>query len=74
MLATKTYEKQNPHYLIQFFRYDHLPENLKTFSAPFGELAKNIDATLPDNPEKTTALRKLLESKDCAVRALLFMG
>lgn len=39
---------------------------------PFCELAKVIDGTLPDNPEKTTAIRKLLEAKDCAVRALLF--
>lgn len=59
-------------YLLQFFKYDHLPENLKKVSAPFCELAKHIDETLPDNPEKTTALRKLLEAKDCAVRALLF--
>ena len=28
--------------------------------------------TLPSNPERTVALRKLLEAKDCAVRALLF--
>jgi ferritin-like protein len=59
-------------YLLQFFNYDHLPENLKKVSAPFCELAKQINETLPDNPEKTTALRKLLEAKDCAVRAVLF--
>ena len=58
--------------LMQFFEYAHLPERLQTVSKPFGELAKQIDDTLPSNPEKTTALRKLLESKDCAVRALLF--
>jgi len=28
-------------------------------------------ATLPRNPERTVALRKLLESKDAAVRAAL---
>lgn len=31
-----------------------------------------IDATLPSNPEKTVALRKLVEAKDCTVRAVLF--
>lgn len=58
-------------YLLQFFEYKHLPEHLQSVSRPFGELAEFI-ATLPDNPEKTTALRKLLEAKDCAVRARLF--
>ena len=61
------------HYLLQFFEYGHLPEHLQKVSKPFGDLAKEV-ATLTeiDNPEKTTALRKLLEAKDCAVRALLF--
>jgi hypothetical protein len=59
-------------YLLQFFEYAHLPEHLQVISKPFGELAKHLQATLPDNPEKTTALRKLLEAKDCAVRAVLF--
>ena len=59
-------------YLLQFFKYDHLPEHLQAVSKPFGDLAFQIDSTLPNNPEKTTALRKLLEAKDCAVRALLF--
>lgn len=58
--------------LMQFFEYAHLPEHLQAVSKPFGELAKQIDETLPSNPEKTVALRKLLESKDCAVRAILF--
>jgi len=61
------------HYLLQFFRYSHLPAHLQAVSGPFGELAKLIVATLPDNPERTTALRKLLEAKDCAVRAVLFL-
>lgn len=59
-------------YLLQFFEYAHLPERLQSVSKPFGELAKQVNETLPDNPEKTVALRKLLEAKDCAVRALLF--
>lgn len=57
------------HYLMQFFAYEHLPEPLQYVSQKFHELAENICAELPDNPERTTALRKLLEAKDCAVRA-----
>ena len=61
-----------PHYLIQFFAYAHLPEHLQAVSSDFSRLAEIIDRTLPANAEKTTALRKLLEAKDCAVRARLF--
>jgi hypothetical protein len=58
--------------IFQFFSYSHLPEHLQSISKPFGELAAHIIATLPRNPERTVALRKLLESKDAAVRASLF--
>ncbi len=58
-------------FLLQFFAYDHLPERLQLVSKPFGQLAETIVAVLPRNPERTTALRKLLEAKDCAVRALV---
>jgi hypothetical protein len=61
-----------PDYLLQFFQYEHLPERLQAVSKPFCDLAKSLVETLPSNPERTVALRKLLESKDCAVRALLF--
>ena len=56
----------------QFFRYEHLPPHLQEVSAPFGELARRIILQLPRNPERTEALRKLLESKDSAVRALIY--
>lgn len=59
-------------YLLQFFAYEHLPEHLRAVSKPFGELAKQIVETVPSNPERTVAVRKLLEAKDCAVRAVLF--
>lgn len=59
-------------YLLQFFAYEHLPPHLQAVSKPFGDLARQIVDTLPQNPERTTALRKLLEAKDCAVRAILF--
>lgn len=57
--------------LMQFFKYDHLPEHLQAVSKPFGDLADRI-MLLPQNAERTTALRKLLEAKDCAVRAMIF--
>jgi len=57
--------------LEQFFKYAHLPPNLQAVSKPFCELAAHIVDTLPKNPERTVALRKLLEAKDCAVRALI---
>ena len=58
-------------HISQFFAYEHLPEHLREVSRPFGELAKLIVDTLPRNPERTVALRKLLEAKDAAVRAKL---
>jgi hypothetical protein len=58
--------------LLQFFAHDHLPEKLARVSKPFGDLAHDIVETLPRNPERTVALRKLLEAKDCAVRALIW--
>lgn len=58
--------------IIQFFRYEHLPEHLQAVSAPFSSLAISLIDTLPRNPERTVALRKLLEAKDAAVRAKLF--
>lgn len=61
-------------YILQFFKYEHLPEHLQNISRPFAELAIRICDTLPDNPERTVALRKLLESKDYAVRAALFVN
>lgn len=65
-------EREVKEYLLQFFTYEHLPNHLQQISKPFGELAEEIVKNLPRNPERTTSLRKLLEAKDCAVRALLF--
>lgn len=63
-----------PHYLLQFFKYEDLPEKLKKISKSFTELAHIVDIQSADNnPEKEMALRKLLESKDCAVRSLLYL-
>lgn len=55
--------------IMQFFEYAHLPQHLQDVSGPFGELAKHVFETLPDNEQRHTALVKLLEAKDAAVRA-----
>lgn len=55
--------------IMKYFEYDHLPEKLQKLSMPICEIADQYDATLPDGPEKTAGLRKLLEAKDCLVRA-----
>lgn len=72
-------------HILQFFKYEHLPPHLREVSRPFCELAHTIvkgdncaeggyitmESPLPRNPERTVALRKLLEAKDAAVRAVL---
>jgi len=58
--------------LLQFFAYEHLPIKLQEVSIPFSNMAKRICELLPQNPERTVALRKLLEAKDCAVRSLIY--
>lgn len=72
--------------ILQFFAYDHLPPHLAAVSKPFCDLAHamvlgdnvpesgtcTFGAPLPRNPERSVALRKLLESKDAAVRAAIF--
>ena len=57
--------------ILKYFAYDHLPETLQRVSEPFHRLAHQIDRDLPAGPETSTALRKLLEGKDAAVRAAL---
>ena len=56
---------------IKYFTYAHLPAHLQAVSKPIGELAQRLEAELPDGPEKSAGMRKLLEAKDCFVRAAL---
>lgn len=72
-------------HILQFFSYEHLPPHLSGISKPFCDLAYAIvygdnhektgtvtsGGPVPRNPERTVALRKLLEAKDAAVRAVL---
>ena len=57
--------------IMKYFEYSHLPENLQEVSKPIGDLAKSMNDSLPDGAEKSAGLRKLLEAKDCLVRAKL---
>jgi len=57
--------------LMEFFKYGHLREPLRSVSSAFCGLAQDIVLNLAPNDERTHALRKLLEAKDCAVRAKL---
>ena len=63
--------EQHTEHIMQFFAYDHLPSALQAISRPFAELADMIVVVVPRNPERTVALRKLLEAKDAAVRAFI---
>lgn len=58
--------------IMQFFKFDHLPTKLQEVSAPFCVIAQSVVEILPRNPERSVALRKLLEAKDAAVRSFLF--
>lgn len=66
---------ENPNALVaryptlRYFHYEHLPPHLRAISRPFCELACSMARMLPQNAETATMLRKLLEAKDCAVRA-----
>jgi hypothetical protein len=57
---------------VRYFSYEHLPEGeLRDVSKRCAELAIEMEAKLPDGPEKSAGMRKLLEAKDCFVRAML---
>lgn len=60
-----------PSPIMKHFSYEHLPPHLQEISKPIGDLAKSMDDLLEDSAEKSAGLRKLLEAKDCFVRAAL---
>lgn len=72
----KTYEpvpsgkhQQSKSDILKYFTYDHLPDALKEVSKPLSEIANMLDELLPNCAEKSAGMRKLLEAKDCFVRA-----
>lgn len=57
--------------IMRYFAWSHLPERLQVISAPIGLIALEMVRELTDSPELVAGLRKLLEAKDCLVRAAL---
>ena len=57
--------------IARYFAYEHLKTPLRGVSQQCHDLADDMIGQLPDGPELTTGLRKLLEAKDCFVRAAL---
>lgn len=62
-------KRVNP--IMKFFEYGHLPQHLQDVSKDICEVAKRMEAELPQNAETSAGLRKLLEAKDCFVRSLV---
>jgi hypothetical protein len=60
--------------MLKWFAWEHLPEHLQLVSKNFYDLAHAIVAQIEPGPERTVALRKLLEAKDAAVRAKVHPG
>lgn len=58
-------------HLAQFFDHAHLPPDLACVSKLCHDFAVSMITVLDDGPELTAGLRKLLEAKDCFVRAAL---
>jgi len=59
----------SPSEIIRWFSYEHLPPHMQEISKPICEMAHKYDRVLPNCAEKSEGLRKLLEAKDCLVRA-----
>ena len=57
--------------IMKYFTYKHLPEKLQVVSEPICKLAEALNANITDSDEKAAGMRKLLEAKDCFVRAHL---
>ena len=68
-MAKKNYGELEKH-ILQFFEYKHLPPHLQEVSKPFCDLAHECVQTL-SGLEVIAGLRRLLEAKDCFVRAKL---
>lgn len=64
----------NKERMLKWFSYEHLPPHLQEMSKLFCDLADAVCEQCEPGPERTAALRKLLEAKDAAVRAKLNPG
>ena len=58
--------------IVRWFSTEHLPEHLAAVVKGYKTLAMDLLESCPNGgPELTVAFRKLLESKDAAVRAVI---
>lgn len=64
-------DNPKPPHILEYFKYDHLPPDLWPASKRCCELAQSMQDLLPEGPEKSAGLRKLLEAKDCFVRSYM---
>lgn len=60
--------------MLRWFRYDHLRPEFQEMPALYSALARTVCVRLPRSPERTVALRKLLESKDAATRCTVALS
>lgn len=58
--------------VFQYFGYEHLRhDRAREIAQQIYDLAKYLEENIPESPEKSVGMRKLLESKDCFVRSVL---
>lgn len=62
---------QSTQQIMRHFAFGHLPHDLGIISSHCHDTAWLMLGALRDGPELTAGLRKLLEAKDCFVRAAL---
>lgn len=60
--------------MLKWFEFSHLPPHLQVVSGEFYTLVRSVCTMIEPGPERTVALRKLLEAKDAAVRAVVHPG
>jgi hypothetical protein len=69
--VTEPAKPPNSNRMMRWFTSSHLPPHLGHVAENCADLAVQMDMLLPEGPEKTAGLRKLLEAKDCFVRAAM---
>lgn len=60
--------------ILAYFTWRHLPPHLAAISESFEKMAYDLAGGVPRCAESSAGLRKLLEAKDCFVRAALDGG
>lgn len=58
--------------ILRWLDVSHLPAHLADYGKDFRRIAADLVVSLPNGgPELTTGLRKLVEAKDCIIRAAI---